>query len=171
MKKIIKTSHLIIKPYEDIDQIRLAELLTNKEIKKTVPITDCETEKALSEMVTKLQNLSRSDDHFERGIYLDALLIGSVYDVEIDNDAIELGYLIHPACHNKGYATEMLRAVIQELLHDNYSTITACAFEENHASIQVMKKSGMKKTNKEKDIDDHGVKRHCVYYAISKKQQ
>lgn len=93
-------------------------------------------------------------------------MIGFVNDVEIGNGVIELGYVIHPMHKNMGYATEMLRAVIDELFHKGFRQIAACAFENNAASIQVMQKCGMKKVAKEEDIFYRGVLHHCYYYAI-----
>lgn len=166
MYKTIETSRLEIKPYRESDQMEMIELLTNREIKKGFIIPDFQTEEEIIGMVKKLQKFSFSDDHFERGIYLHDCLIGFVNDVEIENDVIELGYVIHPAFHNKGYATEMLKAVIDELFCSGFSKIVTGAFDDNIASIQVMRKCGMSKMDKEEDIFYGGRKQHCVYYAI-----
>jgi RimJ/RimL family protein N-acetyltransferase len=169
MYKTIQTSRLEIKPYKESDQAEMIELLTNREIKKSFIIPDFQTEEEIIRMVNKLQTFSCSNDHFERGIYLHDCLIGFVNDVEIEDDVIELGYVIHPVFHNKGYATEMLQAVIDELFRNGFSKIVAGAFDDNIASIQVMRKCGMSKTDKEEDIFYGGRKQHCVYYAIHSK--
>lgn len=165
MTKIIKTARLEIRPFGEDDLLSLAEILTNNEIKKTFMIPDFGTEEEITNMVEKLRKFSFSDAHFERGIYLDNSLIGFINDVEIDNDVIEIGYVIHPSFHNKGYATEMLKAVIEELLSNQYSTVIAGAFVENKASIRVMQKCGMEKISKEEDITYHSTKHHCIYYV------
>lgn len=77
---------------------------------------------------------------------------------------IELGYVIHPAYQGKGYATEMLNAVLLDLKELGYIKVLAGAFEENIASIRVMEKCGMEKTDREEDIAYRGRKHHCVYY-------
>lgn len=166
MNKIMKTARLVMKPYEEADQNDLAELLTNDEIKKMFMIPDFLTREELLHMVEALMNRSLCDEHFHRGIYSNRVLIGFVNDVEINNGVIELGYVIHPEYHNKGYATEMLQAIIEELLHSGFSAVTAGAFIENAASIRVMQKCGMEKIDREEDIVYRGIKRHCVYYAI-----
>lgn len=163
---VIKTKRLEIKPYQDADQDAMIELLTNQEIKENYMIPDFQTEEDAIGMFKKLQAFSYSDEHYERGIYLNHQLIGFVNDVEIGNGVIELGYVIHPMHKNMGYATEMLRAVIDELFHKGFRQIAACAFENNAASIQVMQKCGMKKVAKEEDIFYRGVLHHCYYYAI-----
>ena len=170
MIKIIKTDRLIIKPYHDNDQTAMIELLTNKLIKRSFMIPDLQTEEEAINMFKKLQGISDSDNHFERGIYLNQQLIGFVNDVEIDDETIELGYVIHPAFHNKGYATEMLIAVIAELFDTGFHQIKAGVFADNLASIQVMHKCGMSKLLKEDDIYYQGVLHHCHYYAISRNE-
>lgn len=166
MIKVIKTKRLEIKPYKDADQNAMIELLTNQKIKVNFMIPDFETEKEDINMFKKLQTFSYSEEHYERGIYIDNKLIGFVNDVEIGDGVIELGYVIHPKHHNKGYASEMLKAVIDELLREGFHQIVAGAFENNAASIKVMQKCGMKKISKEEDICYRGVLHHCYYYAV-----
>lgn len=168
MNKVIKTKRLEIKPYQDADQDAMIELLTNQKIKESFMIPDFETEKEAINMFKKLQAFSYSEEHYERGIYLEHKLIGFVNDVEIVDGVIELGYVIHPKYQNKGYASEMLKAVIDELFQEGFHQIVAGAFENNIASIQVMQKCGMKKILKEEDIYYRGMSHHCYYYAISR---
>lgn len=167
MGKVIKTKRLEIKPFQDTDQTAMIELLTNEEIKKGFMIPDFQTEEKAISMFKKLQAFSYSDEHYERGIYLNQQLIGFVNDVEIGDGVIELGYVIHPMQKNMGYATEMLKAVIDELFHNGFHQVMAGAFEDNAASIKVMQKCGMAKIPKEDDISYHGILHHCYYYAIS----
>jgi len=166
MIKVIKTKRLEIKQYQDTDQNAMIELLTNQKIKVNFMITDFETEKEAINMFKKLQAFSYSEEHYERGIYIDNKLIGFVNDVEIGDGVIELGYVIHPKHQNKGYASEMLKAVIDELLREGFHQIVAGAFDNNAASIQVMQKCGMKKISKEEDISYRGVLHHCYYYSV-----
>lgn len=166
MIKVIKTKRLEIKPYQDADEKAMIELLTNQKIKESFMIPDFETEKEAINMFKKLQAFSYSEEHYERGIYIDNKLIGFVNDVEIGDGVIELGYVIHPDHQNIGYASEMLQAVIDELFREGFHQIVAGAFENNAASIQVMQKCGMKKIAKEEDICYHGVFHHCYYYAV-----
>lgn len=166
--KTIKTKRLEIKPYQDADQAAMIELLTNQEIKETFMIPDFQTEEAAIAMFHKLKAYSYSDEHYERGIYLNQQLIGFVNDVDVADGSIELGYVIHPAHKNMGYASEMLKAVIEDLFLHGYRQVVAGAFEENIASFQVMQKCGMKRIQKEDDINYRGVTHHCSYYSISR---
>lgn len=166
MGNVIKTKRLEIKPYQDADQNAMIDLLINQEIKESFMIPDFQTEEEAIGMFKKLLALSYSDEHYDRGIYLNHQLIGFVNDVEISDGVIELGYVIHPTQKNMGYATEMLRAVIDELFRKGFRQIIAGAFEDNAASIQVMQKCGMEKITKEEDICYRGVLHRCYYYAI-----
>ncbi len=165
MVKVIKTKRLEIKPYQDADQNAMIKLLTNEKIKESFMINDFKTEKEAIIMFKKLQAFSYSWEHFERGIYIKDILIGFVNDVEISDELIELGYVINPDYQNKGYASEMLNAVINELFNDGFRQIVAGAFDNNYASIRVMQKCGMSKITKEEDICYQGLLRHCYYYA------
>lgn len=165
----IRTRRLIIDVYQDANDSRIKEMLTNDEIKKNFMIPDFKTEEDLNSMVKKLKDYSHSEEHYERGIYLEDELIGFVNEVEMNEHSIELGYVIHPTYQNKGYATEMLQAVIKDLFCKGYDQVIAGAFEENTASFRVMEKCGMSRIEQEDDIVYHGQKRHCFYYAISRK--
>lgn len=166
MSNVLKTKRLIMKQYEDTDQKAMIDLLTNQIIKESFMIPDFQTEKEAVLMFKKLQEFSCSQEHYERGIYIEHQLIGFVNDVEIDEGVIELGYVIHPDYHNKGYATESLKAAIEDLFGKGFRQIVAGAFESNAASINVMKKCGMKKIEREEDIYYQGEMQHCHYYSV-----
>ena len=115
----------------------------------------------------QLYALSHAEQHFVAGIYFADRLIGFMNDMEYDGDTVELGYVIDPAWHNRGFATEALRAAIAYLFEHGLTQICAGAFAENPASIRVMQKSGMTRLDKTEEITYRGVTHRCVYYAIS----
>ena len=164
----IKTKRLEIKPYDDSDQPAMIELLTHEDIKETFMIPDFKTEDDAIAMFRKLKGYSYSKDHFERGIYLNQELIGFVNDVGISDGSIELGYVIHPMYKNQGYASEMLKSVIEYLFQNGFRRIEAGAFEKNAASFKVMENCGMKRMFKEEDITYRGITHHCLYYGIDR---
>ncbi|WED43066.1 GNAT family N-acetyltransferase [Legionella cardiaca] len=70
--------------------------------------------------------------------------IGEAYFDEIDHGEVKVGYLFHKRYWNKGYATEVLSALLawaKENIATDY--IVAYADIDNKASIRVMKKCGM----------------------------
>lgn len=157
-------------PFRTKDLPDLAEILTNSQIKNTYMIPDFETKEALDGLVQKITQYSLSNQRFERGIFLEDRLIGFVNEVERKDGSMELGYVIHPSFWGRGFATEMLKAVIEMLLENGVSEIITGAFEENTASIRVMEKCGMRKTAVEEDIAYRGRNHHCIYYSFEKGQ-
>ena len=112
----------------------------------------------------KLADLSTDETHYVRGIYLNETLIGFMNDVEIKNGMIELGYVIHPDYHGRGYMTEALKSAIEELIGRRYREIVTGAFEHNIASIRVMEKAGMIRMQKVDGIEYRGNRYKCIYY-------
>lgn len=161
----IKTQRLEMKPYSDADQEKMIELLTNEIIKKTYMIPDFTSREQAIQMFYKIKDYALSEEHYEAGIYLENELIGFVNDVEIEEKTIEIGYVVHPDYHNRGYATECLQAVIEDLHKRGFEQVVTGAFEENEASIRVMRKCGMVLVDKVDDITYQGKIHHCVYYS------
>lgn len=165
---MIRTKRLMIQPYRDSDCAAMVKLLCNEHIKKPFMIPDFTTVQEAEELFYKFKEWSYEEKRYERGIYLDGELIGFVNDVEAENDWIELGYVIHPKHENRGYATEVLRAVITDLFAKGYREIRAGAFQENTASCRVMEKCGMQRIEKTAEVEYRGILHHCVYYAVRK---
>ena len=131
-----------------------------------IPDFDCpEQAEALFQ---KMMALSRSEERFEYGIYLDHTLIGFVNDCEIKGGTIELGNVIAPGYQGKGFATEAVKACIDELFAMGFQQVKAGFFEENIASCRVMQKCGMTRLEKTDIIDYKGKKYNCVYYSLKK---
>ena len=115
-----------------------------------------------------LKTMSASDARYVRGICLNDRFIGLINDVGIDGGEIELGYAIHPDYKNKGYASEALKKSIEILFEMGFSVIKAGAFEENRASMRVMEKCGMRRTEEEDVIEYRGESHRCLYYEIKR---
>lgn len=161
----IKTERLELKPLSDGDRDNMIDLLTNSEIKKTYMIPDFENEDQIEKAFLRIKKGSLEEKVYQAGIFLEGELIGYVNEAERDGAAIELGYMLHPNHHNRGYATEMLKAVIDEMFARGFTEVLAGAFEENPASMRVMEKSGMTRIEKTDDIEYRGKVHKCVYYS------
>ena len=150
-KTQIKTERLILKPYSEQDIDTLTE-----------------SRSCAEELVRKLIVFSRPDDtkHLEYGIYLNEKLIGFINDCGIEDDEIEIGYVIHPQYQGHGYATEAVHAVITELREIGFRKVTAGYFSENTASLRVMEKCGMQKTAITDEEDYRGKRHICKYCEI-----
>lgn len=165
---MITTKRLVIKPYSDKDQEDMILLLTNEAVKATYIIPDFNTREEAISMFKKIQKFSYSEEHYEFGIYKDDQLIGWVNDVHKEPSVIELGYVIHPNYHNNGYATEVLKAVIEDIFSKGFHEIITGVFVINKPSIRVMEKCGMKRIDREEDIVYQDKLQRCIYYSIQK---
>ena len=144
-KAQIKTEKLILKPYSEQDIDTFIDLLTNPEITSTFMVPELESRSRAEELVRKLIVFSQPDDtkHLEYGIYLNGKMIGFVNDCGIEDDEIEIGYVIHPQYQ-----------------------VTAGYFSENTASLRVMEKCGMQKTTITDEEDYRGTRHICKYCEI-----
>jgi len=162
----IKTDRLVLQPFFESDDRALAALLRDGQIKKTYMLPDFENEEQALNLARRLRALSQDESRCVAGIYLNQELIGFFNDVEICDGTMELGYVIAPAHWGRGYATEMLRALLDELPRSGYREIITGAFAENPASIRVMEKAGMSRLEREDLIEYRGRQHRCVYYAM-----
>lgn len=166
-KKCIKTNRLILKQIQEEDLGSLIDILKNEEVTKTfmVPILSDEKMISLAKKIIAYSDIL-DDSHFEYGINLNNKLIGFINDCGITEDEIEIGYVIHPAYHNKGFATEAVSIALSELKLMGFKRVIAGYFSSNIASSRVMEKCGMKKITDEKKIEYRGKIHKCLYYVI-----
>ena len=143
----------------------MLDILTNDCVKQTYMLPDFPSREDAVPLFQKLVGLSGDSRRFVRGIYADETLVGFLNDVEIENGAIELGYVIHPRFQGNGYATEALGIAIGELFRLGFQAVITGAFRQNAASIRVMEKNGMTRTEKTEPIDYRGKTHICVYYT------
>ena len=162
---MILTKRLTLKALDARDREAALDLLTNDCVKKTYMLPDFETREDAVPLFQRLMDLSQGDDRFLVGIYLNGYLIGYVNEVEKKDGRMELGYLIHPQFHNRGYMTEALMAVTDHLLANGLDEVVTGAFEENAASLRVMEKAGMTKLDYTDEIEYRGKLHRCIYYS------
>lgn len=157
---------IVLKSMAEQDCAAVARILKNDTVKKTymVPdLTDPDARKLASRMIA----LSHDPARYVRGVYLDGKLIGFLNDTELHGRSIELGWVIDPTHHNRGYATAAVRAAIGELFAAGFEQIVASAFENNTASIRVMQKAGMTLTDRTEQIEYREGIHRCVYYTAT----
>ncbi|MCI5918955.1 MAG: GNAT family N-acetyltransferase [Roseburia sp.] len=167
-KEQIKTERLVIRPYllQDVDG--LVNLLTNSEITKTFMVPEFDSLEQAENLAKKLVSFSQVEDtgHLEYGIYLDGKIIGFINDCGIEEEEIEIGYVIHPDYQGHGYATEAVKAILLELQEMGFQKVTAGYFSENKASYHVMKKCGMTQTEYTDEEEYRGERHLCRYCEI-----
>lgn len=150
------------------DTEQLVQLLTNNEITKTFMVPDFKTTEQVTALAETLISFSQIEDveHLAYGIYADNRLIGFINDCGMENDTIEIGYVIHSDYQGKGYATEAVHMMIKELLKMGFRKVKAGYFEENMASRRVMEKCGMKQLSYTDEIEYRGIVHKCFYYEV-----
>ena len=152
-------------PLRAADLETMLDILTNDCVKQTYMLPDFPSREDAVPLFQKLVGLSGDSRRFVRGIYADETLVGFLNDVEIENGAIELGYVIHPRFQGNGYATEALGIAIGELFRLGFQAVITGAFRQNAASIRVMEKNGMTRIEKAEPIEYRGKTHICVYYT------
>lgn len=165
---VITTERLTLEFIKDSDLEDLIGLLKNEEVGRTFMTPDFANREAEVKMFERFQVLSESEEHFVYGIYLNGKMIGFMNDVEIDGTEVEVGYVIHPEQKNKGYATEALRAAMEEMFASGCTMVKAGAFEENPASMRVMEKAGMTLLPHVDEIEYRGKVHRCINYGKGK---
>ena len=168
---MIQTERLILKPVTEADQDAALDLLTNDLVKKTYMLPDFERREDSIPLFRRLVDLSNGTTRYLRGIYLQDHLIGYLNEVEKEGSSMEVGYLIHPDYHGKGYMTEALTAFIEDLFSLGLEEIIAGAFEGNLASERVMIKSRMKKLDRCDFVEYRNETHPCFYYHITRKKE
>lgn len=169
-KESIRTERLCLQPFSDQDKEGAIAILCNDEIKKTYMVPDFASREQAERLFERLKTLSLNEEKFVYGVRFSEQLIGFINEVDKSEGAIEVGYVIHPDYQNQGFATETLRAAIQELFRMGYSAVRAGFFEENAASRRVLEKSGMQMIDLTEDIDYRGAVHHCLYFEIRNPQ-
>lgn len=165
-KASIQTQRLTLQVILEKDIEQLVQLLTNNEITKTFMVSDFKTPEQVTALAETFISFSQIEDveHLAYGIYTDDRLIGFINDCSMEDDTIEIGYVIHPDYQGKGYATEAVHMMIEELLKMGFCKVKAGYFEENEASRRVMEKCGMKQLSYTDEIEYRGIVHKCFYY-------
>ena len=164
---MIKTERLTLDKLTERDRAPLIDMLRDGRVNAFYMVGELD-DAAADRLFDALKRLSDSSVRIVLGIYLDGEIIGMINDTGIDDGAVELGWLISPAHHNKGYATEAVRALTHELFSDGFNEVLAGAFEENAASLRVMEKCSMQRLPKEELIEYRGITHRCIYYSVKR---
>ena len=164
------TARLVLKSIQEKDQIDMLEIIKNPQVKMTYMLPDFSSQEEGEKIFLKLMNLSLNKEKFVYGIYSKNKIIGFFNEVTKQNKTIEIGYFISPNEWNKGYATEALKAAIEELFRIGYQTVEAAHFENNLASARVMQKAGMVRINKEEIVEYRHTSHRCLFYQITRKK-
>ena len=160
--------NISLRPFASSDADSMIDLLLDEQVKKTYMVPDLASREAAKPLFDRLLELSHSENRFVRAISVEGKAVGMINDVGISGREIELGYALLPAHWGRGYATEALKAAMENLFAAGFETVKAAAFEENAPSLRVMEKAGMVKTEQTEEIEYCGRNHHCIYYEKKK---
>ena len=164
----IKTERLELKPISRGSLNAMVELLIDDVVKQTYMVSDFSNREEALKLAERLITLSEQEGRYVAGIYFGDSPIGILNETEKAGDRIEVGYALLPRYHNQGFCTEALRGAIGYFFAQGFNEVLAGAFEDNIASVRVMIKSGMKKLNRQDEIEYRGLVHRCVYYSIKR---
>ena len=167
-KEQLVASRLVLKPIDKIDQEDMLKIVKDPLVKKSYMLPDFANKNEEELFFQKLINVSHNIERFVYGIYSKNKIIGFLNEVSSDNEEIEVGYFIAPNEWKKGYATEALKAAINELFEMGYKRVIAGHFEDNIASGRVMQKAGMKMIDKTEIITYRNAEHRCLFYQIER---
>ena len=81
---------------------------------------------------------------------------------------IDLSIALSPEYQGQGLAKEALQGALEEMWKLNYNEVSAYAFADNLASINVLEAVGMQKIDREEEMDYRGQKHKVVFYTLKK---
>ena len=145
-------------------------MLTSDIVNKTYMLPDFAQRNDAIPLFQRLMALSNDENRFVRCISCGDTAVGFMNDVEQKDGKVEIGYVIHPEHHNKGYMTQALKKAIAQLFQLGFTEVICGAFEGNDASLRVMAKSGMQLIPYSDTIEYRGKNHKCIYYAIEKEE-
>ncbi|MBQ9833907.1 MAG: GNAT family N-acetyltransferase [Bacilli bacterium] len=147
--KMISTERTILRKFKNDDALSFFENVGGDEnVSKYVVWNRHENIETTKRAISKWINNYEKDNVYHWAVELKETneIIGSISCVNVDlkNATCELGYVYGSKFWNKGYATEVLKAVINYLIkEEKFYTIYAQHLSLNPASGRVLEKSGM----------------------------
>ena len=165
---MVTTANLVLDSLKDKDQEAITQILTNDKIKETYVIPDL-SPLDQENLFKKLKLNSKSKGHYVRGIFKDGQLIGLINENgRLVDKRVDLSIAIEPSFQGKGYATEALKAAIDELFQLGYEEVSSYSFQTNLANIHVLEKCNMVKLPREEKLHYRDHDHTVVFYTIKK---
>jgi RimJ/RimL family protein N-acetyltransferase len=138
----LETERLVIRPWRLDEAPRLFEILSDPEMVRWFGTREVLTD--LSQAVERIEGYLRLDA--PGGVWVVAhaetdLMLGGVMLID---DPVQIGWYLHPDSSGHGYAAEAARAVLDHGLASGFTEIRAVTDIDNHASIAVARRIGMR---------------------------
>ncbi|KTD46955.1 GNAT family acetyltransferase [Legionella rubrilucens] len=160
---VIKTQKLGLRPIREEDVRYLEEIDKDPVVKEYFPegtLSRREIREFIQESLENHEN--KNLPCFVIFRLKDRRFVGEAYFDQLESGEIKVGYLFHRQFWNRGYATEVLKALLnwaKKNIKADY--IIAYADKENVASFRVMQKCGMRFYK-----EAHFLGMDCKFYRI-----
>lgn len=168
---ILHTERLLLRPVEPADQQKIFEGFSHPEVTRYFDITYPTFESTAVQMEWYANNRNENsgyawvvcDKHTQEfmGVF-------SLYYINTKHQRAELGYWLLPPFWNKGYATEILTAILHHAKTDLHLHRIAAEVEQgNTASIQLLGKNGFERDGILRDYEiKDGKFQHLEIWAV-----
>ncbi len=172
--EMINTMRLNIRKFLQTDWQDLYEYLSQAEVVKYEPYDPFTKEQAKQEAVRR----SNNPDFWAVCLQDTGKLIGNVYLAKQEFDTWELGYVFNQSYQNKGYATEAVRALLDEVfINQNAHRVIAMCNPLNTSSWKLLERLNMRKEAHMirniwffKDEDNNPIWQDTYQYAVLKEE-
>lgn len=145
---ILETGRLILRRIEDADYVDMYDYSKREDVTRYLLWSPHPSPRYTKGYVHSLRHQYRNGQFYDWAIILKGgPMIGTVGFTRLDpqNNCGEIGYVLNPRFHGRGYATEAARAVLKfGFVHLGLNRIEAHYMAENLASRRVMEKLGMR---------------------------
>ena len=149
----IRTRRLLLCPPEEGDREAVIALLRHGKTAETYMVPDLSRREDADSLFDRLCLLSRTEGRFLYCIRCGGETVGIIHDLE---GGEEVGYAVYPDCWGRGYCTEALTAVAEQMLAAGIPCVRAAAFVGNTASLRFLP------TGETECVEYRGAVRRCV---------
>ncbi len=171
---VIETDRLVLRKIKMCDVDDMYEYSKRSDVTKYLLWSPHPDKFYTAAYIRSLQGRYRRGDFYDWAVVLkeSGKMIGTcgLTSVDADNNYCEIGYVISPDYHNRGYATEAVSRVL-EICFDRFGfhRVEAMHIEGNEASASVMKKCGMSKEGVLRDyiFSKNEYKTVCIYAILA----
>ena len=146
----IHTRHLVLRQLRPTDDKEIMVLRSNEKILQFLVIPRCNNLLEATQFIDKINNSIKNNESIYWGITgkdVDTL-IGTIclWNISKQNFRAEIGYVLHPDFHGKGFMSEALDAVLDYgFTYMNLHSIEANVHPDNKQSIKLLEKKGFVK--------------------------
>ena len=144
----IQTERLLLRKFKLDDAEDIFENYgSDSKVHKFISWIPCDTEEKVQQFLNMhLEKYANDMEFYAWAIVLNSEVIGSIglYNVDNDNESVEIGYSLGSKWWGQGLTTEAANAVVNYAFNIGFHRVYATFHEDNTGSKRVLEKIGMK---------------------------